>query len=64
MKKVVVVVMFVLAEDIKLPDSVKFGGIGVLDAIYARQSARYFELSIIHVAALAPSLGKRQSEPR
>ena len=59
MKKVVAV-MFVLfavlsvsasfaAEDIKLPDPVKSGGIVVLDAISARQSARDFvdeELSL------------------
>ena len=52
MKKVVAV-MFVLfavlsvsasfaAEDIKLPDPVKSGGIGVLDAVAARQSAGDF----------------------
>lgn len=52
MKKVSVVMLMLFAvlgvsvafaaEDIKLPDPAKSGGIGVLDAISARQSARDF----------------------
>lgn len=65
MKKAVAVMFAVLAvlsvsvsfaaEDIKLPDPVKSGGIGVLDAISARQSARDFadgELSLEQLSTL------------
>ena len=69
MKKVLAVVFmlallasasFAAGEDIKLPAPVKTGGIGVLDAISARQSARDFvdtELSLEQLSTLLWAAG-------